>query len=137
MKKSLGLLPKILSGEKTIESRWYQTRRAPWDRIAVDDTVWLKNSGESVTVRARVKQVRQFADLTPEKVEDLVNLYGPAIGITVEGRTDFLSWVKDKRYCILIWLERPEPVEPFEVDKAGYGLMSAWVAVRDIVELKR
>lgn len=27
------LIPKILSGEKKIESRWYMMRVAPWDKI--------------------------------------------------------------------------------------------------------
>jgi len=33
MKKSWGLLPKILTGEKKIESRWYNNRYSPWDKI--------------------------------------------------------------------------------------------------------
>ncbi|MEI7477466.1 MAG: hypothetical protein WCJ81_02865 [bacterium] len=33
MKKSRKLIPKIVSGEKTIESRWYQTKRAPWNTV--------------------------------------------------------------------------------------------------------
>lgn len=39
------LIPKILSGEKTIESRWYRTRRAPWGGIRAGDTVYFKDSG--------------------------------------------------------------------------------------------
>jgi len=34
MKRSWGLIPKILSGEKTIESRWYKKRIPPWNRIS-------------------------------------------------------------------------------------------------------
>lgn len=47
MKPSWKLIPKILSGEKTIESRWYQTRRAPWNGIAAGDVVYFKDSGEA------------------------------------------------------------------------------------------
>ncbi len=33
MKKSWGLVPKILAGEKICESRWYKSKRPPWDII--------------------------------------------------------------------------------------------------------
>jgi len=42
MRKSWGLAEKILTGEKTIESRWYETRRAPWGKIKKGDIVYLK-----------------------------------------------------------------------------------------------
>ncbi|MDO8559127.1 MAG: hypothetical protein Q7R84_02240 [bacterium] len=35
MKKSWGLTEKILSGQKKIESRWYLSKRSPWDTIEV------------------------------------------------------------------------------------------------------
>lgn len=33
LRKDWKLLPKILSGEKTIESRWYQTKRGSYNKI--------------------------------------------------------------------------------------------------------
>jgi len=60
MKKSWGLLPKILSGEKTCESRWYKFKRDPWDKVKEGDTLWFKDSGEPVSVKARVRKVSQF-----------------------------------------------------------------------------
>jgi len=38
MTPSWKLIPKILDGKKTIESCWYQTRRAPWGKIAIGDS---------------------------------------------------------------------------------------------------
>jgi len=67
MKKSMKLLPKIISGEKTIESRWYTTRRAPWNRITANDTVYFKNTGEPVIVSARVAKVIFHENLNQKK----------------------------------------------------------------------
>lgn len=129
MKKSWGLLPKILSGHKTIESRWYQRRVAPWDRVHTGDTVYFKDAGEPVTVRARVKDVLQFVDLTPQRVHDLLLRYGAADGLAAADLPTYEVLFRDKRYCILVFLEYAEPVSPFAVDKRGYGAMAAWLVL--------
>lgn len=74
MRKSWGLLPKILSGEKTIESRWYMARYAPWNRIEKGDIVYFKNSGEPVTVKAEVSKVMQFVLRHTELVSGSKNI---------------------------------------------------------------
>lgn len=84
MKKSWGLLPKILSGEKTIESRWYQTKRPPWGKISAGDTVYFKNSGEPVTVKSQISQVLTFENLTPDKIKNILEEYGKEDGIEPE-----------------------------------------------------
>ena len=58
--KKRKLLSKILSGEKTIESRWYMQKRTPWDKIKAGDTIFFKDSGEPVRVKAQVSEVQQF-----------------------------------------------------------------------------
>ncbi|ELR18839.1 uncharacterized protein ACA1_166990 [Acanthamoeba castellanii str. Neff] len=66
MSKASGFIDKILSGHKTIESRWYATRRPPWDRVHAGDTVYFKYSGgagERVKVRATVDRVQQFENI--------------------------------------------------------------------------
>ena len=67
MKKSWGLIGKIISGEKKIESRWYKSRRSPWGKIKQGDEVYFKDSGEPVSIKAKVAKVISFADLTPKK----------------------------------------------------------------------
>lgn len=61
MRKSWGLTQKILTGEKKIESRWYNVRYAPWDKIEKGDMVYFKDSGTPVTLRTRVQKVLQFS----------------------------------------------------------------------------
>lgn len=136
MKKSWGLIPKIISGEKIIESRWYQMKCSPWDKIKKDDTVYFKNSGESISLRAKVKTVKQFSDLSPKKVREILNEYAKDDGIESENIPEFLNLFKNKKYCLLIFLKNPQKVKPFNIDKTGYGAMAAWITVDDIKRIK-
>jgi ASC-1-like (ASCH) protein len=62
------LLGDIISGAKTIESRWYVNRIAPWDRIEKGDTVYFKESGFRVTARAKVSRIIQYENLGKSKI---------------------------------------------------------------------
>ena len=136
MKKSFKLLDKIASGEKTIESRWYTSKRAPWDKIKPGEWVYFKNSGESVTIRAKAAEIMQFSDLTPDKVRELSERYLNAIGVENEYLDVFVNYYVDKKYCILIFLESVEKIKPFEIDKTGYGAMAAWISLENINDIK-
>ncbi len=127
MKKSWGLTPKLLSGEKSIESRWYRSKYPPWDRIKAGDTVYFKDSGEPVSVSAMASRVLQFSDLTPDRVMEILKRYGEADGITKNEIKDYFELFKDKHYCILIFLTDVQKVKPFQIDKTGFGAMAAWI----------
>lgn len=137
MKKSWGLLPKILSGEKKIESRWYLNKSVPWGKISAGDTVYFKNSGESVTVRAKVEKVISFENLKPETVRRVLNEYGHDDGIEGRELPTYLNLFRDKRYCLLIFLKNPRSIQPFNIDKKGFGAMAAWLMVENINCLKK
>lgn len=136
MKKSWGLTDKILHGQKTIESRWYSVRCQPWGRIKKDETVYFKNSGEPVKIKAEVSKVVQFADLTPRRVKEILDKYGGDDGIEPEKASGFFERFKDKKYCVLIFLKSPVGVEPFEIDKTGFGAMSAWLTVASVSKIR-
>lgn len=134
MRKSWGLLPKILSGEKTIESRWYKNKVSPWDRIKKGETVYFKDSGSPVTVSAEVSGVLQISDLNPLKAKEILVEYASRAGIDDMGK--YYEIFKDKKYCLLIFLKNPKRVRPFNVSKKGFGLMSAWISVENIDAIK-
>ncbi|MBI4028895.1 MAG: hypothetical protein HY376_00840 [Candidatus Blackburnbacteria bacterium] len=136
MRKSWGLTEKILSGEKVIESRWYKFKRLPWNQIKPGGTVYFKNSGEPVKLKATVEKVVQFEDLTQGKVREILEEYGKLDGITDKEIPRYFELFKHKKYCILIFLESVKPVSPFNINKAGFGAMSAWVTVSDIAQIK-
>jgi len=137
MQKSWGMIQQIAYGQKTIESRWYLNRSAPWDKIKTGDTVYFKNSGEPVGLQATVAKVLQFDQLTPEKVRSLLNEYGGRIGIAPEDISRYYEQFKNKRYCLLIFLEDVQKIKPFNINKAGYGAMAAWITAPSIDVIKQ
>jgi len=134
MKKSWMLTQKILSGEKKIESRWYIQRRAPWERIKEGEVIYFKDSGEPVTIRAGVEKVLQFSDLTPEKGKEILEKYGKEIA--VNNISESFERYRHKKYCMLIFLKNPQKIEPFNISKKGFGMMSAWISVDDINSIR-
>ena len=137
MKKSWGLTDKILNGQKKIESRWYSIKYKPWDSIKEGETVYFKDSGEPVKTKAEIGKVMQFTDLTPSKVKEILDKYGKDDGIEEEKIPEFFERFKDKKYCMLIFLKNPTKIQPFEINKTGFGAMSAWITVDDISKIKK
>lgn len=50
-------------------------KSAPWNKIKAGDTVYFKDSGSLVTVKANVSKVEQFADLDEKKRQDILKKY--------------------------------------------------------------
>jgi len=80
--------------------------------------------------------VIQFSDLTPEKVKEILYQYGQADGLGIDKIPEFFEMFKNKKYCMLIFLKNPLKIEPFEIDKSGFGAMSAWISVDDVNRIK-
>ncbi len=129
-------LPLILAGKKTIESRWYTTRRAPWNRIKKGETIYFKESGEPVTAKATVQDIIQTDNLTPEKIQTLLKKYEAFLGVPPERMPTWSATLQQKHYSILIFLEKAQTIEPFVVSKKGYGNMAAWISVENITQLQ-
>jgi len=138
MRKSWGLTPKILSGEKTIESRWYMNRCKPWGAISKGDTVYFKDSGEPARLKTTVDKVIQIENLTPVKVRSILDQYAKDDGLGVDKNNidSYFEMFKNKKYCLLVFLSNPKEIEPFEIDKTGFGMMSAWITVENLKEVK-
>jgi hypothetical protein len=136
MRKSWGLTKKILTGRKIIESRWYKTKYKPWGQIKAGETIYFKDSGEPVSIRAQVKKILQFSDLNLHKVREILEEYGNDDGIEKEDIENYFEMFKDKKYCMLIFLENPQKIEPFLINKKGYGAMASWIIVKNINEIK-
>jgi hypothetical protein len=136
MRKSWGLTDKILSGQKIIESRWYQHKYSPWNRIQAGDTVYFKNTGELVALKALVSRVLQFSDLTPIKVRELLDTYGREDGLTPRDIPKYFELFKNKKYCLLIFLKDPQSIDAFQISKHGFGSMSSWITVNSISQIQ-
>ncbi len=134
MNKKMGLIDKVLDGRKTIESRWYKNRTAPWGKIKKGDTIYFKDSGGPIRARAEVKKVKFFENITINIAKEIVNKWGGTGLIDIQNKK-VEEWVKGKNYCILIWLTKTRKVEKFEINKNGFGIGAAWITADDIKSL--
>ena len=125
----------IVSGKKTIESRWYKNRAAPWNKINSGDTIYFKESGKPVSAQAKVEKIIQYEDLTPEKTREIISMYGTKISPV--HMKEFIDQAHDKKYCILIFLTAPKPLKPFYIKKNGFGSAAAWLVVDTISKIKK
>jgi ASC-1-like (ASCH) protein len=137
MRKDWKLIPKILSGEKKIESRWYMARYSPWNRVKAGDPIYFKDAGEPVTAKASVQKVLQLENYTPEQLQEILDQYGGPNGICLHSPlAEVFLWAQKRKYCILIFLNNPQKTPPFEIDKTGFGNACAWLTVPDIRQLR-
>ena len=130
-----GVLPLIISGEKTIESRWYKNRIAPWNKIFKGDTIYFKESGGKVKAKAKVEKVIQIQGLNKKLFKDIIKKYNNHIKLKNPRYTEYY---KNKNYVILIFLKDIKLLKrPFNIDKKGFGNACAWLCVKDINKIKR
>lgn len=104
----------VLSGKKTIESRWSNKKIAPFNKVSVGDTILIKKTGCNVVASAKVKGVKYY-NLTPALVEQIKLKYGKEICIDY-----FDDWekYKNKKYCTLIWIEDVKKINELKVQKS-------------------
>lgn len=133
MRPSWKLTEKILSGEKCIESRWYNTKYPPWDRIKTGDVVFFKE-GKFVSAKADVYKVLQFDNLNEKKVAELLDTYAKDDGIA-DRKNFFFQIFRDKKYCILIFLKNAQEAR-FQISKKGFGNMASWICVDDVSRIR-
>ncbi len=90
----------ILSGKKTIESRFSNKKNAPFQAISTGDLVYIKPSGKEIIGEFRVKKVLFMDGLEKEDIVDLKKRYGEKIAM------DEAWWEKkaDSKYATLIFI---------------------------------
>lgn len=137
MKKSWGLTEKILTGEKTVESRWYKSKYTPWGRIKSGDTIYFKDSSEPITIKARVIKVLQFDNLDSKKIGQILTKYGKADLGTNHIMPEIREYTHGKNYCILVFFNNVKKIGPFYINKTGFGSMSAWIIIDNINKIKK
>jgi len=114
----------ILSGEKSIESRFSMNKCNPYKKVKVQDEILIKKTGEAVTASAKVKHVKYY-ELSPDIVEEIRIKYGKQIG--TDKIKDWESTFQ-KKYCTLIWLEDIKVINPIEVPRSnGAG----WIILKE------
>ena len=130
--KKKNWLDKILAGKKTIESRWYKSQRAPYNKIKVGDTIYFKNSSSPITAKAEVEKVIFFNHPTEQEIKDLLEKYAKQICIDEAYKSEYEKY----NYITLIFLKNPQTVPPFNINKQGFGNMAAWITLENINTIK-
>jgi hypothetical protein len=140
MERTGKILELILSGRKTIESRWTARKITPYENIIPGETLYFKNAGSNsctpVIARATVDDVIFYGNLSREKMAGVIRQYGRRLCMSM--KKDFQE-IRSKRYCTMVFLKDAERLaRPFLIDKAGYGGMgAAWITLPDIREIMR
>lgn len=137
MNPHLDMIRKIVEGRKPVESRWYFRRYAPWGQINSGDAVYFKDSCKPVSARAEVEGVLQFDNLNFMQIQSLLDKYALQIGLDKSAVPAFFEKIRDKKYGILVSLKNPAMIEPFEIDKSGFGSGAAWLVVGDINQVRK
>lgn len=139
IKKGDNLLKDIIDGKKTIESRWYVNKINPWDKIKAGDLVYFKESGKPVDTVATVTNVIQFPNLNEKLISNIISEYGSKIAPS-SSKSELNDWKmslikSNKNYCILVFLDNVKKVTPFNINKKGYGIGSAWIVTENVNSL--
>ena len=137
MKKQRGLVPKILGGEKTVESRWYKNKKTPWNKIKPEDTIYFKDSGEKVSLKAKVTGVEQYEIQNNEHAREVMGKYSLQDLGTSEIPEIIEEYISNKNYAIFVHFDNVEKIEPFDINKTGFGTQAAWLTVASLKKIKR
>ena len=137
MKKQWGLVPKILNGEKTVESRWYKNKITPWDKIKPGDTIYFKDSGEKVSLKANVTGVEQYKIRSNEHAREIMEKYSLQDLGAVEIAETIKKYISNKNYAIFVHFDDVKKIEPFDIDKTGFGMQAAWLTIHSLEKIKR
>ncbi len=118
---------RLLDGSKTIESRFSQTRRAPYGLIGTGQLIHFKLAGGGIIGSCRAQYVRQYDELTPERVDFIRTIHGGQICASAEYWEERLRC----RYGVLIGLGRVRPArEAVEIPRQ-YG--NGWITLPNLV----
>ena len=115
-------LEAILAGRKRIESRFSRAKRSPFGQVLPGDKLFLKVSSGPVCAVATVAAVKNFQNLTPERIAGLKQQYNHYI----RGSDEYWQSKTDCRFGFLVWLEDVRPIEPVRICKKDWR---AWVVL--------
>jgi hypothetical protein len=129
-------LSKILSGQKTIESRFSKRGIPPFDSVSAGDTVLLKKPGGPVVAHAFVRGVICLKATRQEQIASLVKRFTSALRLS----DDFLASRRDCMFCTLIELTNVTTVHPYSVgkrDRRGWMIIDPHSSIFQTLQVPR
>jgi len=127
-------LEKLLDGTKTTIIRGAAGRKMPYGRVNPGDVLYLINNNAEGLIRAKakVKNVFNSEKMTKEGSIQLLSDNQEKLQLTPHQKKRWAG----KRYLVLIEVSEASEIEPFSIDKSGYGNMDDWLPVEDIRQVK-
>lgn len=113
----------LLSGRKRIETRFYCSRRPPFDRIGVGDRIYFKRAGGEIIGTTYARIILQFHALTPGRIDQLCHDHNCCVCAPAH----YWRARRHCRYGVLIWIGPLEPAPRQIVVPRQYG--SAWISL--------
>ncbi len=105
----------ILNGEKTIESRFSKNKISPFNKVAVGETVYLKESGKDIIASFDIEKVVFYDNLTSDKVELISSKYNNQIN----AQDSYWSHKLNSNYGTLMWINNVKKIKPIKISKKG------------------
>jgi hypothetical protein len=112
----------IISGEKSIESRFTKNRVAPVGNVEAGDLVLFKQVGRELFAAAVVEKAKH--GVLDDAAWAFVRRHADDIGIDEE----YIEYKSDARYYVLVWVKDVYVIPPVRLEKRD---RRAWVLLRD------
>lgn len=114
----------IISGKKTVESRFSQRKNPPFGVISSGDLVYIKPSGKDPIGQFKVKKVFFMDGLVPTDIKEIQLRYGRKIVADKE----YWEAKKDSRFGTLIFIGECDPfiTSPIKTTKKD---LRGWVVL--------
>ena len=131
---SPGWIELILSGDKTIESRFSKRRSAPFGKVSEGDVVFMKESGGLVKGAFRVGKVDTIEKLTYELRIAIDASFREQIFGTPYFTEHYDKWKASKHATLIHIAETLEYNTPFAIEKRD---PRAWVVYNHISDFTK
>lgn len=105
----------LLSGEKTIESRFSKNNIAPHFRVKEGDIILLKKSGGKIEGYMKVKKVLHSGPVNSQKLTFFEKNFSPQICASVDA--NFWDARNQCNYATLVQIHEVEKLVPFSIEK--------------------
>ncbi len=114
----------ILSGKKTIESRFSKRRDPPFGQISAGDLVYIKPSGKDPIGQFRVKKVIFYDGLEVGDIGEVREKYGSKLAVD----ESYWKGKETAKYGTLIFIGEVDPfiTSPLKLSKKD---LRGWVAL--------
>lgn len=118
------LAEKILTGEKTVESRFSKSKIIPFAQVSAGDIVYIKPTGKDIIGQFEIEKVLFWDGLSKKDVLKIKEEFGDKIG------ADELFWNQkmDSKYATLIFIRQStrfitSPIKLQKRDQRGWIIL--------------